>query len=188
MLALELAAQKINFRIVEKAPRRSDRSRALIIQPRSFEVMNRHGTARKLYERGSMTGGPLAWVGNKSTVDINVRNVANYKDSDFSQPCLLSQACTEAYLDECFEGCEQNIEQGIEATSIIQDEGGVDVTLRNVSSGAEEEIRARYVVGADGAHSVVRKSSTNIQFEGGTYDQEFVMCDGKFDVSILRSV
>ncbi|KAJ8105163.1 hypothetical protein ONZ43_g7535 [Nemania bipapillata] len=156
MLALELAAQGIAFRIVDKAPLRSDRSRALIIQPRSFEVMNRHGNAHKLYEKGNLTGGPVAWMNNKPVVDIDVRKVANHRDSEFGLPCLLSQADTEAYLDGCLTetyGCK--MDRGIEATSIVQDDDGVDVTLRSVYEGIEEKIRAKYVVGADGAHSIV---------------------------------
>ncbi|KAI8952090.1 FAD binding domain-containing protein [Xylaria longipes] len=178
MLALELAAQGVNFRIVDKAPQRSDKSRALIIQPRSFEAMNRHGDVRKLYEKGSVTNGPLAWMNNQPVMDIDVRNVANYKDSEFGLPCLLSQVDTEAYLDECLkEKFGRGIEHGVEAISIVQDEEGVDVVLHSIHDGAEEKIRTQYVVGADGAHSVVRKSSANFTFEGDTYPQEFLMCD-----------
>ncbi|KAI1739394.1 FAD binding domain-containing protein [Xylaria scruposa] len=178
MLALELAAQGAVFRIIDKAPQRSDKSRALIIQPRSFEAMNRHGDVRRLYEKGSVTSGPLAWINNQPIIDIDVRNVANYKDSEFGLPCLLSQVDTETYLDECLkERYGREIEHGVEATNIIQDEEGVDVVLRSIDNGVEEKIRARYVVGADGAHSIVRKSSANIKFEGDTYPQEFLMCD-----------
>ncbi|KAJ8128833.1 hypothetical protein O1611_g4798 [Lasiodiplodia mahajangana] len=182
MLALELAAQGTNFRIVDKALKRSDKSRALIIQPRSFETMNRHGHARKLYEKGNLTGGPMAWMNNKPVVDVDVRNVANHRDSEFGLPCLVSQANTEAYLDDCLkERYGREIERGLEATSIVQDDDGVGVTLRGVRDGIEQNIRAKYIVGADGAHSVVRKSSSRIKFEGAQYPQEFIMCDATIE-------
>ncbi|KAI0409727.1 FAD binding domain-containing protein, partial [Xylaria palmicola] len=178
MLALELAAQGIAFRVIDKAQQRSDKSRALLIQPRSFEAMNRHGNVRRLYEKGAVTNGPLGWVNNKPVIDIDVGSVANYKDSEFSLPCLVSQADTEAYMDECLmERYGREVELGLEATKIIQDEEGVNVTLRYVGNGTEENIRTKYVIGADGAHSIVRKSSDNIKFEGDTYPQEFLMCD-----------
>ncbi|KAI0877588.1 FAD binding domain-containing protein [Hypoxylon argillaceum] len=182
MLALELAAQGLAFRIIDKAHERSDRSRALIIQPRSFEMMNRHGEARKLYEKGNLTGGPMAWMNNKPIVDIDVRQVANHRDSEFGLPCLLSQADTEAYLDECLkERYGHEIERGLEATSIVQDEEGVDVTIRSVYEGVEKRIRTKYIIGADGARSAVRKSSRNIKFEGAQYPHEFIMCDATIE-------
>jgi 2-polyprenyl-6-methoxyphenol hydroxylase-like FAD-dependent oxidoreductase len=184
MLALELAAQDINFRIIDKAPERSDKSRALIIQPRSFEVLNRHGDGRRLYEKGSLTGGPMAWMNDKPLIHFNIESVANHGDSEFGLPCLLSQVDTEAYLDECLrERYGREVKRGIEATSVVQDVDGVNVTLCDVVGGVEEKIRAKYVVGADGAHSVVRKASEHIKFQGDTYPQEFLMCDGKFNLS-----
>jgi len=181
VLALELAAQGLSFRVVDKASQRSDKSRALIVQPRSFEVMNRHGDVRKrLYEKGSLTSGPVAWMNNKPLLNFEIDHIANHRDSEFGLPCLLSQVETEAYLDECLReryGCR--VEHGLEATGVVQRADGVDVTLRNVNDGKEECVRAKYVVGADGAHSAVRKSSTNIKFVGDTYPQEFLMCDSK---------
>jgi len=43
---------------------------------------------------------------------------------------------------------------------------------------AQFEIRARYVAGCDGAHSVVR-SSAGLEFRGETYSQQFVLADAK---------
>lgn len=122
MLALELALQGVSFRIIDKAPRRSDKSRALIVQPRSFEVMDRHGDARRLYQKGSETSGPLMWMNKKPILDIDVSPVADYCGSEFALPCLLSQTDTETYLDECLkEKYGREVEYGIEASSIVQE-------------------------------------------------------------------
>src|SRR3954464_3996803 len=43
-----------------------------------------------------------------------------------------------------------------EATALAQDDQGVTVTLRDLDSGHEDEIRARYVVAADGNRSPMR--------------------------------
>ncbi|KAN0099649.1 FAD binding domain containing protein, partial [Hyaloscypha variabilis] len=40
----------------------------------------------------------------------------------------------------------------------------------------EEEVRCKYVVGCDGAHSVVRKAA-GMKFEGGVYPQDFILAD-----------
>lgn len=44
-----------------------------------------------------------------------------------------------------------------EAVSIDQDDDGVTVTVRDRQSGAEQTVRAKYLVGADGANSFVRR-------------------------------
>lgn len=43
-------------------------------------------------------------------------------------------------------------------TGVAQDEHGVTATLRDSTSGPESTVRARYLVGADGGRSLVRKS------------------------------
>ncbi len=47
-------------------------------------------------------------------------------------------------------------------------------------SGAEEELRTRYLVGCDGAHSTVRKG-LGLSFEGGALPEEFMLADVEVD-------
>lgn len=56
-LALELAYQKTSFRIIDQAPERSDKSRALVVQPRTLELLNRHGHAEQLVPQGRVVWG-----------------------------------------------------------------------------------------------------------------------------------
>jgi len=51
-LAIELARRGVPFRIVDKATRRSDKSRALAVQARSLELMRPWGVADELVARG----------------------------------------------------------------------------------------------------------------------------------------
>src|SRR5437016_3456466 len=56
-----------------------------------------------------------------------------------------------------------------------QDGAAVTATLR-YGDGREERVRARYLVGADGAHSAVRHGA-HVEFLGAPYPQDFILAD-----------
>lgn len=201
-LALELAAQGIPFRIVDKIGQRSDKSKALAVQPRSLELMGRHGPVERLVERGNLGLGGTIFVNGKKAADLDLGGVRATRDSAFPHTVLTPQSETEGFLANCLATrYGRAVEFGTEATSVVQDAGGVTVTLRKVTSPVSsppsssasstrgdggrdgdseahetETVRAKYVVGADGAHSVVRHAAA-VAFEGDAYPQDFILCD-----------
>src|SRR5215211_7153536 len=70
------------------------------------------------------------------------------------------------------------IHRGVTATRVEQDGTGARVTVNGPDG--EQVISARYVVGADGMHSLVRQAS-GIGFEGGTYEDSFVLADVRLE-------
>jgi 2-polyprenyl-6-methoxyphenol hydroxylase-like FAD-dependent oxidoreductase len=89
----------------------------------------------------------------------------------------VSQVETEQSLEEVLrERYGVEVEWSTRAGKIEQDGDGVTVELENEATGKTETVRARYVVGGDGAHSVVRHAS-KLKFEGGAYPQEFILAD-----------
>ena len=62
---------------------------------------------------------------------------------------------------------------------------GVEVTV--ASPAGEHTIRARYVVGGDGMHSVVREAA-GIAFEGARYEESFVLADIHMDWALKDEV
>lgn len=202
-MALELAAQGIPFRIVDKIGQRSDKSKALAVQPRSLELMSRHGPVERLIERGNLGLGGAIFVNGKKAADLDLGGIRATRDSAFPHTVLAPQSETEGFLAECLATrYGRAVEFGIEATSVVQDADGVTVTLRKLSSPLSspapssasstqgdddrrdrdsqaqdtETVRAKYVVGADGAHSVVRHAAS-VAFEGDAYPQDFILCD-----------
>ncbi|KAI1370579.1 FAD binding domain-containing protein [Hypoxylon crocopeplum] len=178
VLALELAAQKIPFRIIDKALGRSDKSRALVVQPRTLELLNRHGIARDLQERGNTVQGARYCVNGKEAVRIEVEQVAAQPNTAFPFQKLISQRDTEYFLDECLAKYGYSVERGLEASTIIQDADGVTVTLSTVGTSTEETttVRAKFVVGCDGSRSIVRQAA-GLTFDGESYQQHFILAD-----------
>jgi 3-(3-hydroxy-phenyl)propionate hydroxylase len=70
-----------------------------------------------------------------------------------------------------------DIRFGHEVTAVRQDDDGVSV-IANTASGPVD-IAGRYVVGADGAHSAVRRS-LGVAFEGFTYPELFLIASTSF--------
>ncbi|KAK6859056.1 FAD binding domain-containing protein [Apiospora arundinis] len=197
-LALELAAQNISFRLIDKALERSDKSRALAVQSRTLEVLDRHAPVQELIDLGNQGTGAVYYIHGKQVADLDLSHVRTGEDTAFPQMLMVSQSDTEHFLDRCLgEKYGRSVEFGVEATSIVQDADGVTATLHkvhnntgtedmaNASAEGEEIVRAKYVVGADGAHSVVRHAAKSITFDGSAYPQDFILCDAHLRASVL---
>ena len=84
---------------------------------------------------------------------------------------MVPQSTTERLLLERLEELGGAVLRPKTVTAIEQDAHGVTATF---DDGAV--IRARYAVGADGIHSIVREQA-GIGFQGSAYDESFVLAD-----------
>ena len=193
-LGLELAAQQIPFRIVDRAKGRSDKSRALVVQARTLELLHRHGIARDLQKRGNRADGSTMVVAGRAVASFETEAVARLPNTAFPFQLLVSQEDTEYFLEESLgkarvaAAAEGNgkgarvgeVEWGVEARSIVQEGEGVTVVLGNGKEEEEEEeeetVRASFVIGCDGKNSTVRQAA-GLTFEGSSYAQDFVLAD-----------
>src|SRR4051794_14097688 len=70
---------------------------------------------------------------------------------------FINQDALEPLLHERALELGATVRHRTEAIALAQDDQGVTVTLRDLDSGHEDEIRARYVVAADGSRSPTRR-------------------------------
>ena len=78
------------------------------------------------------------------------------------------------------------VELGIELVEFAEVEGGVRARLRELD-GKEHTVHAKYLVGADGAKSRVRKA-LGVGFDGRSYAEDWLIVDAKRDSSSLDHI
>ncbi len=177
MLALELAMQDISFRIVDATAVRSDKSRAVVIHPRSLELLNRHGLADQLIKHGRLNSAIRLFSQKAFVLEVELKD-ASQEDSAYPEPLMISQADTEEILDETlFKYNGKKVERPVTVSNIEQDEICVSALLSR-PDGDEERVRCKYVAGCDGAHSIVRRSA-GLTFDGAAYATDFILADVK---------
>jgi 2-polyprenyl-6-methoxyphenol hydroxylase-like FAD-dependent oxidoreductase len=82
-----------------------------------------------------------------------------------SRRLFVTQPGLEPILRARAERAGASVLDGHEVVEVEQDDDGVNVAVRDVDTGRSSELRGRYLVGADGAHSAVRDLLA-IPFEG----------------------
>src|SRR5262245_22222982 len=177
-LAAQLASFGVAFRIIDRALDQARESRALAVQARTLELLQAVGLADALVERGNPSARLILHFASERRAEVNLGGFAA-ADTRFPFILFVSQAETEAVLATYLASRGVAIEHGVELVDMSIDNNGVDAVLRR-PDGIEERVRARYVVGCDGAHSTVRKQ-TGIPFEGDAYLQDFMLADVEAD-------
>ncbi|WHT22597.1 FAD-dependent monooxygenase [Crossiella sp. CA-258035] len=166
-LACGLRAAGVPVRVLDAADGPATTSRALGLQPRGVEVLDRLGALADLPARALPVLNVDISVSGRMLAQLRVGQQTRLG----GQPGLLmSQATIEEALRARLGQLGGIVEWGQEVTDLDQDPGGVAVRV------GAEVLRAGWVAGCDGAHSRVRKAA-GIDFPGVPLVERFLIAD-----------
>ena len=161
--AIELARRDIKVRIIERRTKPSTRSKALVVHARTLEFMDILGVADEMVRRGYTSPG----IDFSSSAEKPLRASMYGLDTRFPFILVLPQAETEAILERRLNDFGIEVERG---HSLIDFQHTESEVISKVESGNNDfEIKSQYLVGADGAKSIVRQT-LGLPFEGSAYD------------------
>ncbi|HVV18835.1 MAG TPA: FAD-dependent monooxygenase [Pseudonocardiaceae bacterium] len=173
VLAVELARRGVAFRLVDKLDAFFGGSRADGLVPRTLEVFDDIGIADTVMAEGDAgilvrgyRGDEVVFEG-RATEPMPARPDVPYPNIWF-----LPQFRTEELLRERLAALGHHVELRTELIDCTQDADGVVATLAGPRG--TEQVRVRYLVGADGGASVVRKR-LGIPFVGETDESARVL-------------
>ncbi|GAA1833987.1 FAD-dependent monooxygenase [Pseudonocardia ailaonensis] len=172
--ALELRRRGIACRIVDGLSEPPQYAKAVGVQPRTLELWEAAGVLPAALDAALALRGQLVYKDGALVADVRMQLPP---DMPFGFTAL-PQYETERILADTLAGYGTVVERGVRLTSFTQDDTGVAALL---DSG--EEIRAGYLVGADGAHSTVRKG-LGLTFEGAAFSEEYMLGDVEVDWSL----
>ncbi|KAL0953956.1 hypothetical protein HGRIS_005117 [Hohenbuehelia grisea] len=163
VLGLSLAKNGLSIRIIDKAPEWTPGSRGSALMPRSLEAHHFLGTYEDIARSGLSTGSIVKRMYTVGSTHEN--HTAPFESADASDATpivdgiLIGQDTQTKLLRSHLAKHGVHVEWGTELRSFKQRPDYVDVQLVKTFNGEErpEETRFLYVVGTDGARSVVRK-------------------------------
>jgi 2-polyprenyl-6-methoxyphenol hydroxylase-like FAD-dependent oxidoreductase len=170
-MAAELKRYGLRVRIVDKAAERTDKSKALVIWSRTLELMDRMGCTASFVDAGLKCIAANISAGDEEIAHIPLDGV----DSAYPFALMLPQSETERLLEEYLGTLGVKPERGVEVTGF---EVGVDdvVSTLRLADGSEETVESAWLIGCDGAHSIVRHK-LGMTFEGDTLNSDWILAD-----------
>ncbi|GII29112.1 FAD-dependent monooxygenase [Planotetraspora mira] len=167
LVAGDLATAGLSCVVLERRHGESNLSRAAGVHARTLEELDARGLADDFVAAGL----PI------DTLKVFGRGVLDLSCLDTRFPYMLAmpQFMTERLLTERARKMGVEFVPGAEVTGLRQDADGVDLDMRT-HDGQESTWRARYVVGADGVRSAVRRS-LGLPFPGLSVARSLLLCD-----------
>jgi 2-polyprenyl-6-methoxyphenol hydroxylase-like FAD-dependent oxidoreductase len=170
-LAIELTRYGVSVRIVDKAPARTDKSKALVLWSRTLELLERGPGSARFIDAGFKVNAVNMISGNKLIGHVDMSSL----ESPHNYALMLPQADTERLLEEYLAELGVKVERSVEVSALSVGDKSVEAVLRR-PDGSQEALSAAWLAGCDGAHSVVRHS-VGATFDGETNDSDWILAD-----------
>jgi 2-polyprenyl-6-methoxyphenol hydroxylase-like FAD-dependent oxidoreductase len=178
-LATELMRLGVSPVVIDRQPAAANTSRAAVVHARTLEVLEASGATPGLLAEGVKV--PIFRVRDRDETIITI----DFKRVPSRYPFTLMcpQDRTERVLLGRLEDLGGSVVRPVTLQSFISNSDKVRITV--VHSAGESEVTARWLVGCDGMHSVVREQS-GIRFLGSEYQESFVLADVRMDWPLSR--
>ncbi len=170
MMALMLSRFGIPVHIIDKELEKSPFSRAIVVQIRSLEIFSSLGLLSKLMEKGIFANSFQVNTESAIPIDINPQ----LSSSHFSRPLIVDQPHTEEVLESALKDLHVTVERGL--TLVQAYEEGPELWAELSGPAGSFKKQYSFIIGADGAHSTVRKNMDN-RFLGKAYEDAFILAD-----------
>ncbi|MDT5304170.1 MAG: hypothetical protein QOG79_7795 [Mycobacterium sp.] len=166
-LAASLVARGVRTTVVDRQATMAHTSRAGAVNARTLEVLEDLDVSRRLVKEGVVAPQFTIRDRRRTLMRLDFSGLV----TDYPYTLLVPQNITEKLLHDRLIELGGAVLRPKALTTITQDADGVTATFDD-----GDVIRARYAVGADGIHSVVREHA-GIGFQGGAYEESFVLAD-----------
>lgn len=165
--AIVLTQRGHSVTVVDSQPEGANTSRAAVVHSRTLELLEPYGVTPDLVARGVHT--PTFAIRDRDALLMAVP--FDTLPTPYPYTLMISQADTEALLRKRLENLGGHVLRPATVTAVDQ---GADGVLATFADG--HQVRARYLIGADGVHSTIREQAA-VSFTGSTYAESFVLAD-----------
>ncbi|MFC8383932.1 FAD-dependent oxidoreductase [Nocardia sp. NPDC057272] len=179
--AIVLAEAGVDHVLLDRLGEGANTSRAAVVHARTLEVLDGLGIANELVERGIKVPTFKLHDGAKTLATIEFGDLP----TAFPYTLMVPQDVTEQVLLDRLHKLGGTVHRPLTVTRVTGENSSVTVeyTDEHDRHGA---IRADYVIGADGMHSVVREQA-GIDFTGDTYPASFILADVRMSWPTART-
>lgn len=177
--AIGLAQAGVDFRIVDAMPEARNTSRAAVIHAATLETLSRLGVAEQLICQGIKA--PDFRIRDRDQIIIEAQFSVLESPTPFA--LMIPQDETEAILTARLAQLGHWVNRPAKITEIVCEQEHVLACFLGPSG--EQNIAARFIIGADGEKSFVR-ATAGIGFPGATYGS-FLLADVHMDWPIAVS-
>ncbi len=173
--ACVLRAAGVHVLVLDAAETGANTSRAAVIHARTLEVLDSIEVTKRLIDEGVVVPVFTIRDRSKTLARLDFGNLP----TRYPFTLMLPQSRTEQILEQRLMELGGDVHRLHRVTEVHPESEGASVVVVG-PDGTPQEVAARFVVGADGIDSAVRQA-VGIEFEGGSYEQSFVLADVTLD-------
>ena len=177
-LAAAIFLTELGFhpRIIDKKEGIGEKSKALAINPRTLDILEKFDLSERFLANGRRMSGMCIWKGDTFIFKNDFSKVKH------KYPFMLIQSqkeTEEILLDEALKR-KIKVEYSTELTSckLIDDK-----YISEISGKTKEQFSSDHIIGADGAHSIVKKQF-DIGSHGFRYNEKWELYDVELEIDL----
>lgn len=151
-LAIDLARRGVAVRVVDSLQAPTTESRAIVVHSRTLDHFEALGVLEPIMDRSIISSGMEVHSGGRTIASVTFDRIHAIYPYSISLP----QSDTEAALGARLSELGVTVERATTLTAYASDRDEVQATVAD-ADGHTRTMRARFLVGADGARSAVRR-------------------------------